>query len=136
MQRVYDTDGVSPVIETPSGGGKMPKIEVTGTLGKETQHYKVYSGGGSGTVTREGKDMSNEGLRIRYLTPRECLRLMGQSDDAIDRIMEAEPSKTVEYRLAGNSIVVDVLVEIFKGIYIDNDFEKPKPKQTSLGAFA
>lgn len=71
-------------------------------------------------------------LRIRYLTPRECLRLMGQSDDAIDKLMEAEPSKTSQYRLAGNSIVVDVLTAIFRGIYIENTFEKPKPKQKSL----
>lgn len=71
-------------------------------------------------------------LRIRYLTPRECLRLMGQDDEAIDRLMAAEPTKTAQYRLAGNSIVVDVLMAIFKGIYIDKTFEKSKPKQSSL----
>ena len=85
-------------------------------------------GGGSGVVVR----MSDDTLRIRYLTPRECLRLMGQTDDAIDRLMEAEPSKTAQYRMAGNSIVVDVLEAIFKGIYIDETFERPRPKQRSL----
>lgn len=79
--------------------------------------------------------MSDEELRIRYLTPRECFRLMGQPDDAIDRIIEAEPAKTNQYRLAGNSIVVDCLAAIFKGIYIDETFEKPKPKQNSLEDF-
>lgn len=39
-------------------------------------------------------------LCIRYLTPRECLRLMGQSEDAIDKIMVAEPSKTRQYKMA------------------------------------
>jgi DNA (cytosine-5)-methyltransferase 1 len=76
--------------------------------------------------------MSEEELRIRYLTPRECLRLMGQTDDAIDKLMEVEKSKTAQYRMAGNSIVVDVLMAIFKGIYIDDTFDRLRPKQTSL----
>ena len=88
-------------------------------------------GGGSGTVVR----MTDGALGIRYLTPRECFRLMGQTDDAIDRIVEAEPSKTVQYRLAGNSIVVDVLEAIFKGIYLDGTFERPRSKQTSLAGW-
>lgn len=87
------------------------------------------------TVTSADKngvaEMENGKLRIRYLTPRECLRLMDQPDNAIDRLMEVEPSKTVQYRLAGNSIVVSVLEAIFKGIYINNTFEKPK-KYVSL----
>lgn len=87
-------------------------------------------GGGTGVVI----DM-DEQIRIRYLTPRECFRLMGQDEESIDRIMEAEPSKTAQYRLAGNSIVVDVLVAIFKGIYVDESFSKPKPKQNSLEDF-
>lgn len=36
------------------------------------------------------------------------------------------------YKAAGNSIVVDVLAEIFKGIYIDENFKEPKPKQKSI----
>lgn len=74
-------------------------------------------------------------LRIRYLTQRECLRLMGQTEDAIDKLMEAVPGKSWQYKLAGNSIVVDVLMAIFKGIYIDNTFQPSKPKQTSLGTW-
>lgn len=71
-------------------------------------------------------------LRIRYLTPRECLRLMGFDDPSIDKLMTAVPSKTKEYKLAGNSIVVDCLEQIFKAIYIDRTFRKPRPRQISL----
>jgi len=78
----------------------------------------------------------NDDLQIRYLTPKECLRLMGQEDGDIDKLMDAEKSRTVQYRLAGNSIVVDVLVAIFKGIYIDEDFGPPRPKQRRLEEFA
>lgn len=71
-------------------------------------------------------------LRIRYLTPRECLRLMGFDDPSIDKLMTAVPSKTNQYKLAGNSIVVDCLEQIFKAIYIDKTFRKPRPRQISL----
>lgn len=71
-------------------------------------------------------------LRIRYLTPRECLRLMGFDDPSIDRLIAAVPSKTNQYKLAGNSIVVDCLESIFKAIYIDGTFRRPRPKQISL----
>lgn len=75
-------------------------------------------------VAEKVAEVESGRLCIRYLTPRECLRLMGQSEDAIDKIMAAEPSKTRQYKMAGNSIVVDVLVDIFKGIYIDKTFGK------------
>ena len=77
----------------------------------------------------------DEELRIRYLTERECFRLMGQKDEAIDRILKAEPSKSRRYKMAGNSIVVDVLAEIFRGMYLDETYKEAPPKQTSLGAF-
>jgi DNA (cytosine-5)-methyltransferase 1 len=47
--------------------------------------------------------------RIRKLTPRECLRLMGFRDD-FNQVV----SDTQMYRQAGNSIVVDVLIAILK----------------------
>lgn len=81
-------------------------------------------GGGCGTVMND--------MRIRYLTPRECLRLMGFDDPSIDTLIEAVPSKTNQYKLAGNSIVVDCLEAIFKAIYIDKTFRRPRPKQVSL----
>ena len=49
--------------------------------------------------------------RIRRLTPRECLRLMGFDDD-----FEIVVSDTQMYRQAGNSIVVGVLENIFSAI--------------------
>ena len=45
--------------------------------------------------------------KIRKLTPRECLRLMGFSDD-----FKIVTSDTQAYRQSGNSIVVDVLKKI------------------------
>lgn len=52
-------------------------------------------------------------IRIRKLTPRECWRLMGFYDEDFDKA-EKVNSNTQLYKQAGNSIVVNVLEEIFK----------------------
>lgn len=58
--------------------------------------------------------------RIRKLTPRECWRLMGFCDKDFDAAA-AVNSNTQLYAQAGNSIVVDVLEEIFKQIIPKNN---------------
>lgn len=58
-----------------------------------------------------------DGLRFRKLTPRECWRLQGFSDEAFDRARALGLSDTVMYRLAGNSIAVPCLTAILRGIY-------------------
>lgn len=62
------------------------------------------------------------GYRIRKLTPRECFRLMGVSDLNINKIQEAGISKSQQYKMAGNSIVVDVLFYILRNL-LYNDKE-------------
>lgn len=57
--------------------------------------------------------------RIRKLTERECFRLMGVTDADIDKIQSSGISKTQQYKMAGNSIVVDVLYHIFRKMFID-----------------
>lgn len=63
-----------------------------------------------------------DGLRVRKLTPKECFRLMGFQDKDIECLIENKISNTQLYKMAGNSIVVDVLkyifVELFKVINI------------------
>lgn len=65
-----------------------------------------------------------DGLRIRRLTPKECWRLMGFSDEDFEKA-RAVNSDTQLYKQAGNSIVVDVLVAILKNLLTsDGDEEK------------
>ena len=54
-----------------------------------------------------------DNVRIRKLTPKECIRLMGFDDDDYTRMKEVN-SDTQIYKQAGNSIVVQVLEDIFK----------------------
>ena len=53
-------------------------------------------------------------FRIRKLTPLECWRLMGFSDDDFKKAQSAGISNSQLYKQAGNSIVVDVLMAILK----------------------
>ena len=52
-------------------------------------------------------------MRIRKLTPKECWRLMGFDDEDFEKAQKVN-SDTQLYKQAGNSIVVDVLVDIFR----------------------
>lgn len=56
--------------------------------------------------------------RIRKLTPRECGRLMGVSDEDISKMAEVN-SNTQLYKQFGNSIVVDVMCKMFSNLDID-----------------
>lgn len=59
--------------------------------------------------------------RVRALTMREALRLMGFPDD-----YKIVVSKAQTYRQAGNSIIVDVMMSIIKQIFISKGWEYGK----------
>ena len=71
-----------------------------------TTMHKMHRAGVDNYVTTDG--------RLRKLTPRECLRLMGFSDD-----FKIVVSDTSMYQQAGNSIVVDVLISILKQLNVE-----------------
>lgn len=62
-------------------------------------------------------------FRIRKLTPRECLRLMNVDDADIDKMFDAGLSNTQLYKMAGNSIVVNVLYHIFRKMFVEKENE-------------
>ena len=63
-------------------------------------------------------DAISGNIVIRKLTPKESFRLMGLSDNDIEKLLNANISNTQLYKLAGNSIVVDILEGIFKNMFI------------------
>ncbi|PWB85772.1 modification methylase HpaII [Methanobrevibacter woesei] len=80
-----------------------PKTDLDVARPLLTTMHKMHRAGVDNYVTTEG--------RLRKLTPRECLRLMGFSDD-----WKIVVSDTAMYQQAGNSIVVDVLIQIINEI--------------------
>lgn len=68
----------------------------------------IATGDTMGTLTND--------MRIRKLTPKECWRLMGFSDDDFKKAQSAGISNSQLYKQAGNSIVVDVLMAILNNL--------------------
>lgn len=95
--RVYDVSGISPTLTVPGGGGRQPHIS----------------------------DGRNEmGLRIRKLTPRECMRLQGVEDEVIDKLISAGISDGQLYKAAGDAVTVNVVFAVAKAIR-----EQTEPKE-------
>ena len=117
--RIYSSEGCSPAINTCQGGGLEPKIVIGSTqknayIGSVENHSPCLTsamGMGGGQIP-----MIANSYRIRKLTPRECWRLMGFTDDEFDCAKSSGISNSQLYKQAGNSIVVDVLVAIFKNL--------------------
>lgn len=68
-------------------------------------------------ITYEDENCDVSGYRIRKLTPKECFRLMGFSDEDFNKAEAAGISNSQLYKQAGNSIVVDVLYYIYRELY-------------------
>jgi DNA (cytosine-5)-methyltransferase 1 len=83
----------------------------------KTKRGRVGKGVAQTLTCGDGNAVITENVRIRKLTPRECLRLMGWTDEQIDKIESAKVSSTQQYRQAGNGIVVQVLEAIFKALF-------------------
>jgi DNA (cytosine-5)-methyltransferase 1 len=119
--RVYGSNGLSPTVRTFCGGGQEIKIaedeprfydyynkteisgEYCGTLTTGTAHN------GSGTFFVQ----QNRDYRIRKLTPKECFRLMGVKDEDFERVAQNQSDSSL-YHLAGDSIITNCLMAIFK----------------------
>lgn len=80
-----------------------PKTDLDVARPLLTTMHKMHRAGVDNYVTTDG--------RLRKLTPRECLRLMGFSDN-----FKIVVSDTSMYQQAGNSIVVDVLIHIMNKV--------------------
>lgn len=114
-------DGNTGIVEPVIGAfrGRNPDNPSDRTPGAPTeQRLEINSRNLSNTLTTVQKDNvvvepSEKQLRIRKLTPKECGRLMGVRDSDID-IMSKNQSNSSLYHLFGDSIVVDVLMAIFK----------------------
>lgn len=93
---------------------------------------------------------NNIQYRIRKLTQRECYRLMGVDDSDIDKVLNATTTKRLKngtekivptiadsqhYKLAGNSIVVDVLFHIFRTMFIPDQPENKQKTPIQLSLF-
>ncbi|MCC8117824.1 MAG: DNA (cytosine-5-)-methyltransferase [Bacteroidales bacterium] len=107
--KYFLSDRILPGIMSEGTGGFSMKPEIDLKIARPLMRtmHKMHRAGEDNYVTTNG--------RIRRLTPRECLRLMGFTDDFVQVV-----SDTQMYQQAGNSMVVDVMkaliLEILKAI--------------------
>lgn len=86
---------------------------------------KIYPDGHPDLLGKKDPTHPVRYFDIRKLTPTECFRLMGVSDNDIEKIKQSGLSKSACYKLAGNSIVVDCLYYIYRNIWLTED-EQPQ----------
>lgn len=63
-------------------------------------------------------------MRIRKLTPKECMRLMGFEDEDYEAMRSIGMSDSAIYHIAGDSIVVPVLIGIFSQLIEEEKHKK------------
>lgn len=117
---VYDKNGLAPVLDTMQGGYRQPCIEESYVEKKydpynntEIKDISPTQSTQCGSTTSSSTVLIYDQIKIRKLTPKECWRLMGFTDEEFNRAAEVN-SNTQLYKQAGNSIVVNVLMAIFK----------------------
>ncbi len=138
-ERHYHEDGIMPTLTSTSAGvekiitradepfivasrGRNPENPSDRTVGSPTeQRLEPNSQGIANTLTTVLKDNyvaePQPQLRIRKLTPKECYRLQGFSDEAFAKA-ESVCSNTQLYKQAGNSICVPVLEHLFENLRV------------------
>lgn len=101
--------------------------EVSGVFTNQSQSfgYRPPMKGYSKTLKANVHDAGVvESFRVRKLTPKECYRLMGFTDEQFNR-SQTFSSDSQLYKQAGNSIVVDVLYYIFEKLFeVDTETRK------------
>ena len=99
-------------------------VELVGGIGEKksnggTQYYeqdRIYNAEKIATAIPAEKSFHPyylNNLRIRKLTPNECIRLMGFDNNDYQALKDAEMSDAAIYHVAGDSIIVTVLMAIF-----------------------
>ena len=140
-RRVYDADGISPTLcGVGSGGNTEPKVlvkdEDVNPVRIGNIYGKQFGTGYAGNVwdqdsvsptimTAQGGNrqplvVDDVKWRIRKLTPLECWRLMGFSDEDCNRASKYV-SDSALYKQAGNSIVTSCLVAIFYSLLFNDN---------------
>lgn len=132
---VFDENGLAPTLTTNKGEGNKIAIRQATKKGyiecelggvadlsypeSKTRRGRVQENGQicpTITATETGVCRIESPIRIRKLTPKECFRLMGFSDENF-KAAEKMVSNSQLYKQAGNSIVVDVLYYILVELY-------------------
>ena len=100
--------------------GKKKAVEKQGEMITLTTRGDCF-----GVVVKDEEPKIKNNLRIRKLTPLECMRLMGFGNQDYKAMREINMSDMAIYHMAGDSIVVCVLIAIFYPLlFNDNNYKE------------
>lgn len=135
--RIYDSNGIGPTLTTRQSFNELAKIAIFGDqviIPEKTKKGYTLANEGDGiyinrphqkrgvvqkdmipTLKTSSEDIAvvDKNITVRRLTPKECWRLMGFTDDDFDKAAKVVSSSQL-YKQAGNSIVKNVLMAIFR----------------------
>lgn len=120
FNRTLDSSGVSPTLTTRPDGFKTAILPIiTPDRVKKSQNGRVMKEDGEPMFTLTSSDIHGiyNGHRIRKLTPLECWRLQGFSDEQFDKAQQAGLSNSQLYKQAGNAVTVNVVKYIAKKLF-------------------
>lgn len=132
--RVYGTDGISPILNTMQGGNRQPFVNVVkrqrNEFGKSIR--KAYEAGTSDARMKDIRDwvdvlqthsntltgvaidnLIRPSSAIRRLTPTECERLQGFPDDWTEGLSDSQ-----RYKCLGNAVTVNVIQAIMERLLV------------------
>ena len=118
--RIYDAEGISPCLDSCGGGNRMPKIVrpcLTPDRIEKRQNGRRFKDDGEEMFTLTAQDkhgvLLSDGrvVRIRRLTPKECFRLQGWTDDYFEKAQFVNSDSQL-YKQAGNGVTVNVIQAI------------------------
>lgn len=138
--RVYGTDGIAPTLSTMRGGGQEPKILIRNNT--KLGYLEAHNGDGVDlsyptsnncrgrvqnkrsntleTSSNLGVVVGKENLRIRKLTPLECWRLQGFTDEQFYKAKNAGVSNSQLYKQSGNAVTVPVVRAVAEQFSLSN----------------
>ena len=79
--------------------------------------YKIINASKVAILTEMKNMEAGDYFRLRRLTPRECFRLMSVEEDDINKLVTSGVSEDQLYKMAGNAIVIKVLVFLYQSIF-------------------
>jgi DNA (cytosine-5)-methyltransferase 1 len=117
---IYDSDGLSPTVRAHHCSHKIVCACLTPDRIEKRQNGRRFKDNEESMFTLTNQDIhgiaevDDMSLRIRKLTPKECMRLQGVSDETTDKLIEAGISDTRLYFAAGDAVTVNVVYEVAK----------------------
>lgn len=130
-QNVFSKNSIAATLKAGGGSGNIPKIAYRPCLTPDRinkrQNGRRFKNCEDPAFTLTSQDRhgvlieSDRALAIRKLTPKECWRLQGFSDEQFEKAKKAGISDTQLYKQAGNAVTVDVVEQIGKRLVLEDD---------------